>query len=226
MTPIKTDLCNFAYTAPPGMTEEQCGTLHCRRDTDQGIVTSYWQPEPEERSEIVNGALIALTVHGHGHPPVAIGTCPVETKDYQDPLQAIRKNLHTQDNRCTANPAFCVQVLERIGPIMPEHGSGNVMFHDHQDCETYYEDRPDPEEWQRLKALDDSGDLPDHITLGSYIEKWITVQTCFTEHGCKLHLEQNGHNYRHHFGTRIYAESFHRNPEMLAIRKALMEGAL
>lgn len=135
---------------------------------------------------------------------------------------AIGERLRTQDNRCTADPAFCVQVCERIGPLMPEY-SDRLMFHDHENMETYYEDRPDPEEWKRLKRLGDAGDLPKHVTAGGYVEKWVTVQTCFTEEGCKHHLELNGHNYRHRFGVRIYAEYFNRNPEMLAIRGALMK---
>jgi hypothetical protein len=136
-----------------------------------------------------------------------------------DKLKTIAERLRTQDNRGTAEPAFCVQVLERIGPIIPEY-SGARMYHDHRDCETYYQDR-NPEEWQRLKALDDAGELPDHISAAGYVEKWVTAQTCFTEEGCKEYLEQDGHNLRHYFGVRIYAESFRRNSEMIAIREAL-----
>ena len=116
-------------------------------------------------------------------------------------LLAIGEKLRTQDNRMTREPMFCVQVCERIGPIMPEYGSGELMFHDHHETETYYKDGFDP-------------------------EKWITVQVCFTEDGCKRHLELNGHNYRYHHGTRIYAESFHRNPEMLEIRAALLANGM
>lgn len=137
-------------------------------------------------------------------------------------LLAIGDHLRTQDNRCTSNPMFCIQVCERIGPIDPTYGTGHRMYHNHQESETYYPDRPDPEEWARLNALDDKGNLPESVTAGDYFEKWTTVQTCFTEDGCKQHLELNGHNYRHYYGTRIYVESFHRNPEMLAIREFLM----
>ena len=140
-------------------------------------------------------------------------------------LLAIGDKLRTQDNRMTRDPMFCVQVCERYGPIMPEYGSGELMFHDHHETETYYKNGFDPEKWKELKELYDMGDLPENITAASYVEKWITVQVCFTEDGCKRHLELNGHNYRHHHGTRIYAESFHRNPEMLEIRAALLANA-
>lgn len=134
---------------------------------------------------------------------------------------AISERLHSQDNRCTAHPCFCVQVLERIGPMLPEY-SDTRMYHNHEHCETYYPERPDPEEWKRLNKLDEAGDLPDGITAGGYVEKWKTVQVCFTEDGCNQYLERDGHNLRHYFGVRIYVESFHRNSEMLAIREALL----
>ena len=145
------------------------------------------------------------------------------TMTTKENLQAIAENLKTQDNRCTAHPAFCVQVKERIGPIMSEYSDGEgSMFHDHHQCETYYSDGPDPDEWKRLKALEEVCELPDHITAAAYVERWKTVQTCFTEEGCKRYLAQDGHNLRHYHGTRIYVESFHRNLEMLEIREALM----
>lgn len=136
-----------------------------------------------------------------------------------DNIKAIGHQIHTQDNRCTANPAFCVQVLERIGPIMLEYGNGEICFHDFYQCETYYHDNCDPKKWKKLKKLEDDGELPDRYIAASYIEKWITVQTCFTEEGCKRYLELDGHNLRHYHGVRIYAESFNRNVEMLEIRK-------
>lgn len=139
-----------------------------------------------------------------------------------DVLLTIGNKLRTQDNRCTASPMFCVQVCKRIGPIDPRYGNGHRMYHNHDEAATYYPDRPDPAEWKRLKALDDDGELPENISMGDYVEEWFTVQVCFTEDGCKRHLELNGHNYRHYYGTRIYADSFHRNPEMLEIRAALL----
>jgi hypothetical protein len=140
-------------------------------------------------------------------------------------LKQIAENLHTQDNRSTADPAFLVQACERIGPIMWEYSSGNLYFHDHNECETYYEDGPDPERWKHLKELDLEAVLPDHITAAGYVENWATVQVCFTEQGCKDYLEANGHNLRHYHGTRIYVASFHRNAEMVEIRRALMDWA-
>ena len=44
----------------------------------------------------------------------------------------------------------------------------------------------------------------------------------FTEDGCKEYLKQNGHNLNK---PRIYVESFHRCPEMIAIREFLIATA-
>jgi hypothetical protein len=52
--------------------------------------------------------------------------------------------------------------------------------------------------------------------------QWCTIMTCFTEEGCKDYLRQDGHNHKN---TRIYAESFRRCDEMLAIRHWLMDEA-
>lgn len=142
----------------------------------------------------------------------------------ENTLAEIGQSLLTQDNRITAQPAFCVQVLERHGPMLPEY-SDRISFFDHEMCEVIYEDGPDPDEWKRLKGLHDDFELPDRYTAGGYIEAWKTVQTCFTEDGCKRYLELDGHNLRHYHGTRIYAESFGRNEEMVKVRDFLLSQA-
>ena len=50
--------------------------------------------------------------------------------------------------------------------------------------------------------------------------QWCTIMVAFTEEGAKEYLRQDGHN---HPNSRIYVESFRRCPEMIAIRKMLME---
>jgi len=139
-------------------------------------------------------------------------------------LDEIAERLRTQDNRATANPAFCVQVCERIGPIMEGYGDGSTMFYDREAEQSYYEDDADPERWNHLNSLHGDGELPDHVLSCAYKELWRTVQTCLTEAGCEEHLKLNGHNYRHYDGVRIYAESFYRNPEMQAVRNWLLAG--
>ena len=136
-------------------------------------------------------------------------------------LKEIGERLRTQDNRCTTDPCFCVQVLERIGPLQDGHAS-LTMFHNSWERETYYEDVPDPKRWLELSEMEEQGVLPDYIEMEGYREMWKTVQVCFTLKGAEQHLEINGHNYRHYYGTQIYVDSFYRNPEMQAIREWLM----
>lgn len=129
----------------------------------------------------------------------------------------IKFQLINQDNCCTQHPMFCVQVCNRIGPIIPEYAnSDNLMIHSHSECHTYYPE--DTETYPKLQKLYHDGELSDEYVVGGYIEQWKTVATCFTREGCQQHLNQNEHNYRNYFGTRIYVESFYRNPEMIAIR--------
>lgn len=128
-----------------------------------------------------------------------------------------------QDNRCTADPIFCVQVMDRH-PV-PDGHSDLTGYYDANEAENYYPDRS-PEEWGKLDALESAGDdLPDGVESFNYVERWETKTVCFTENGCHEHLRVNGHNYREYFGTRIYVESFWRNEEMMAIREFLMEFA-
>lgn len=115
-------------------------------------------------------------------------------------LREIGERLRTQDNRITENPMFCVQTKRR--DLVPEDFSNETVW-----------------------VLD--GEEVDEGTEGAeeyYIqERWETVMVAFTEEGCKEYLRQNGHNLCQ---PRIYVESFNRCPEMLAIRKWLMENVL
>jgi hypothetical protein len=74
MIPVETIDCNFTFTAPAGMTPEQCGNLHCRRET--GMITSWWRPSPQELTLLAAGALVDLTVLGHSHPAISLSVTP------------------------------------------------------------------------------------------------------------------------------------------------------
>ena len=119
-------------------------------------------------------------------------------------LKEIGHNLRTQDNRCTHLPMFCVQVQEKISPILRDYA--------------------DDTEWINMES-GDYEQVPAN-TEGAeefgYKLIWKTVAVFFTEAGAKEHLELNGHNYRHYKDHRIYAESFFRNPEMEAVRDYLI----
>ncbi len=52
-----------------------CGALAITACKIEGAsaMKSWWQPTPEERAAIANGARVVLSVIGTCHPPVAIG---------------------------------------------------------------------------------------------------------------------------------------------------------
>jgi hypothetical protein len=134
--------------------------------------------------------------------------------DSLNSLLAISERLNTQDNRCTASPMFCVQIKVRDVGYDAAY-SDNKCWHDGANQETIYDDDKD-------FAGEPEGDEWDEF---GYRDRWETVMVAFTEGGCDEYLRLNGHNDRrraHNGEVRIYAESFHRCPEMLAIRAALM----
>ncbi len=125
-------------------------------------------------------------------------------------LQAIGERLRKQDNRCTDKPMFCVQQKKRQTGLEAAYSdrrcwynqsSGEMIFDD--DHEFKEPEGDDAAEWD----------------LGGYVDRWETVMVAFTEEGCNEYLRQNGHNLKQ---PRIYVESFHRCPEMIAIREWLM----
>lgn len=128
-------------------------------------------------------------------------------------LLDISERLKTQDNRITEHPMFCVQIKIRDVGYDTAY-CDNKCWHDGANQETVYDDDPDFKEPE--------GDEWDEF---GYRDRWETVMVAFTEGGCKEYLELNGHNdkRRAYKGeVRIYAESFRRCPEMIAIREALM----
>lgn len=125
-------------------------------------------------------------------------------------LKITAENLRTQDNRCTQDPMFCVRGRRRIYGMDPQY-SDNLVWIDVSDGT------------QQVDPPKDEDNPPDGYEKTGYVDVWETLSVCFTEAGCKEHLRLNGHNYSRYEEVDIYAESFRRNPEMLAIRELLME---
>mgnify|MGYP000850307898 FL=1 len=132
-----------------------------------------------------------------------------------DQIKAIGERLRTQDNLCTANPMFCVQIKVRDVGYDSAYAA-NKCWHDSENDETIYDDdkdfkgEPEGGEWQEF----------------GYVDRWETVMVAFTQKGCEEYLELDGHNCRrraHNGEVRIYAESFNRCPEMIHIREQLMK---
>jgi len=124
-------------------------------------------------------------------------------------LFEIAERLRTQDNRITADPQFCVQEKKRYVGLDSNY-SEHFCWRDSANDETIYDDdnnfkgEPEGDEWEKF----------------GYMDQWTTVMVAFTEKGCEEYIQLNGHNHREEL--RIYAESFRRCPEMLAIRNFLL----
>ena len=113
-------------------------------------------------------------------------------------LLASAERLKTQDNRATAEPMFCVQEKRREYGYDSDYAEDYIWIDD--DCEETTEDTPGTRKVY-------------------YKDHWHDVMVAFTEHACEAYIRQNKHNLGE---TRIYAKSFYRCYEMIAIRKWLM----
>lgn len=125
-------------------------------------------------------------------------------------LTQIAERLRTQDNRMTAHPMFCIQILVRDVGYDSSYFD-NVCWHNSEESETVYEEPEDLEGWEEF----------------GYVDRWETVMVCLTEQGCHDYMKLDGHNVKNRAfngQTRIYVEPFNRCYEMIEIRKALMEG--
>lgn len=131
-------------------------------------------------------------------------------------ILAIGERLRTQDNLGTQDPLFCVQVLDRIGPI-DVSDSEKFYFYDSDHCAAIYEDGADPNEFRRFEVLEDHDLLPDHITKHGYKEQWLTVTTCLTHDAATDFIAATQHRYGAFFGVRVYVDSLYRNEEMLLL---------
>ena len=116
----------------------------------------------------------------------------------------IGQRLLTQDNLCTAQPMFCVQVKRREYGYDPEYSEDTVWLDPYNDyCE--------------FPEKDDDG----HYIKTGYKDVWETVMVALTRVGAEGYIEANGHNHRGKI--RIMVESFYRCREMIELREWLME---
>ena len=125
-------------------------------------------------------------------------------------LYTIGDLIRTQDNRITDQPMFVVfQKLEIIGS--DEHSPSRICWV--WDGEEVSELRA-----KRLEALyQDGRDTRGYDRYAMQeVDEFVTA--CFTEHGCKDYMRQNGHNLRLPY---IYACGSFRNNEYQLVRNWL-----
>ncbi|HHN4459090.1 TPA: hypothetical protein ACRI53_004327 [Klebsiella michiganensis] len=125
-------------------------------------------------------------------------------------IYTIGELIRTQDNRITDQPMFVVfQKREIIGS--DEHSPSRICWV--WDGEEVSELRA-----KRLEALyQDGRDIRGYDRYAMQeVDEFVTA--CFTEHGCKDFLRQNGHNLRQPY---IYACGSFRNNEYQLVRNWL-----
>ena len=120
-------------------------------------------------------------------------------------IQLIAEQIRTQDNRCTQNPMFCVQIKVRDVGFDSNYSDDSQCWWNPERLEVKYDKEPKGSGWEGPYG---------------YKDRWETVMVAFTEKGCEEYLALNGHNHRGE--KRIYVDSFNRCPEMIAIREFLM----
>lgn len=137
----------------------------------------------------------------------------------------LAERLRTQDNLCTAHPAYCVQQLKFNGGL-----DAGINDNFHYMCADGEVPRS---HWKRIRAAKERG--WSKVTIGGdeyrldelqeycYIIEWETVMVALTRKGAEDYIDANGHNLRTYGeGPRIYVESFHRCREMIQLREWLM----
>lgn len=121
-------------------------------------------------------------------------------------LYEISHRLLTQDNQCTSNPMFCVQVKVRdTGYDSKYSDPDELCWYSAEQSEVVFEEPADIDGWEEF----------------GFKDRWETVMVTLTEEGAKGYIERNGHNHRGE--KRIFIESFNRCEEMISLRTALME---
>lgn len=130
-------------------------------------------------------------------------------------LPEIGNLINTQDNRYTADPFFVVFSKQEI-VVDEEYDHDRIIW------VTDDGDELDDKKSARLETLHKGGRESEKYRRLAVkaIDQFETA--CFTEQGCKDFLKIQGHNLRRPF---IYAHSFWRNHEMLAIREMLSKSA-
>lgn len=148
-------------------------------------------------------------------------------------LKEIAKEIRTQDNMITANPIFILFELEKI-PTLEDYAEnteyawiegeytpmGKTKEEVIKKCKEWDLDLPDNIADMNDYDFDSWIDDMDFMYKHQYIEVKSYRQAFFTKKSLEEHLKANKHHYKN---PHISCVSLWRNPEMNAIRDALME---
>lgn len=131
-------------------------------------------------------------------------------------LDALRTELRTQDNACTAEPMFVVYQVKRIYGLDLDYTEETTWTHAEGE-------ETDPDIIAALEALDDAGNLTVHDGTAyervGYmdIDQFVTV--CLTRKGAEEFIARMKHRLNK---PHIDVDTFLRNAEMIALRNHLM----
>lgn len=82
MNPIKTQMTTATLGAPENWDTERDGEcLGLPISREDKMMHSFWEPTPDERDAIAQGARVRLTVWGELHPPVGVSVAHVAAVD-------------------------------------------------------------------------------------------------------------------------------------------------
>jgi hypothetical protein len=77
MLPVEFEQCNFTFTKPSSMTDEECLPLRVFKGQDTTgvpVIISCWQFSKEDLEEIEKTGRVYLTICGTGMPPISLQT--------------------------------------------------------------------------------------------------------------------------------------------------------
>ena len=164
-----------------------------------------------EKWEKIQGSCARLYAAAEWGYKQALATPPPEPPPTPglSALAAIGERLRTQDNRCTAHPAFQVRGLRRIYGMDLDYADESVWIDNGSDC-------------IEIDPPEDPENPGDFIIKTGYQDHWEIIMVAFSEQACLDYIKHNGHRHGVYRELEVYADSFYRCPEMLAIREALM----
>lgn len=126
-------------------------------------------------------------------------------------IQQIAEDLRTQDNRCTSDPMFCVQMLVREVGYDAAY-SGQRCWHDSANDETIYDDDPDFKWYQgRLMCFAADG-RSDH--------RWDEIGCTYGEPGDRLWVREA---FRSDGETILYRAGGELSPAPIEINAGFIE---
>ena len=167
----------------------------------------------------------------------------IQVSDEQfEALSRMAKNMHTQDNRITANPIFCVYQKEERPA---EEGRYQCFYTEDHDHRLDAGDNDELVEWfkKNQQEILDSYDvtkeeldtvmeehdmfMADEIVELLKLQRHeydivdvaVTGQYYFTEEACHRHIKANSYHYTE---PHSFVESAWRNPEMQLLREVVM----